>query len=225
MSYRRLSALLLVALATTGGSCADVPPAAPAAPAAAADTAQGQDRDLIAARSKGKVDAPITVVEMSDFQCPYCRQFTLETFPAIEREFVQTGKVRWLFVNFPLSEIHPNAVAAAELAMCSAKQGKFWPMHDLLFAHQRTWGPLREPGQFLLTLADSLRIPRDSIVPCVRGGELRALIQKDANTAARIGAGSTPTFLVDGMLMSGAYPVEVFKKVLDSIYAVKTAGR
>jgi protein-disulfide isomerase len=222
MSIRPPLALLLIVLATTGGSCADAPALPPVA--AAADTTQGQDPDLIAARTKGRADAPITVVEMSDFQCPYCRQFTTEAFPAIEREFVETGKVRWIFVNFPLTELHPNAVAAAELAMCSAKQGKFWPMHDLLFAHQRTWGPLREPGQFLLTLVDSLRIPRDSIVPCVRGGELRALVQKDANIAARIGANSTPTFLVEGALMSGAYPADVFKHVLDSIYALKAAA-
>jgi len=221
MSFRRLATLILLALVTTGASCADAPP--PLA-ATAADTTQGQDRDLIGARSKGKADAPLTVIEMSDFQCPYCRQFATETFPAIDREFVQTGKVRWIFVNFPLTEIHPNAAAAAELAMCSAKQGKFWPMHDLLFAHQRTWGPLREPGQFLLTLVDSLQMPRDSILPCVQSGEFRSLVQKDANTAARIGANSTPTFLVEGALMTGAYPVEVFRHVLDSIYAVKTSA-
>jgi len=228
MSIRRWSALSLVALATTGFICNDASQAAAAPPqspasAPAADTAQ--DRDLLGARTKGRPDAPVTVVEMSDFQCPYCRAFATETFPTLDQEYVQTGKVRWIFVNFPLTEIHPNAAAAAELAMCSAKQGKFWPMHDLLFAHQRVWAPLREPGQFLLTLVDSLHIPRDSIVPCVRNGELRPLVQKDANTAARIGARSTPSFLIEGALLSGAYPVEVFRQVLDSIYAARRAGR
>ena len=185
--------------------------------------AQGQDTDLLAARSKGRRDAPITVVEMSDFQCPYCRKFAIETWATIDREYVATGKVRWIFVNFPLTEIHPNAAAAAELAMCSAKRGKFWPMHDLLYAHQDQWAPLHEPGQFLLTLADSLRIPRDSMVACVNSGEMRDLVQKDANTAARIGARSTPSFLIEGALLSGAYPPEVFRHVLDSIYAVKMA--
>jgi protein-disulfide isomerase len=219
----RLSALALALLATTGTTCGEAPPAAEAV--ATADTTQGQDRDLLAARTKGKADAPVTVIEMSDFQCPYCRQFATETFPTIDQEFVQTGKVRWIFVNFPLTELHPNAVAAAELAMCTAKQGKFWPMHDLIYAHQRTWAPLREPGQFLLTLVDSLQIPRDSILPCVRNGDYRQLVQKDANTAARIGARSTPTFLVEGALLSGAYPIDVFRHVLDSIYAAKRAAR
>lgn len=194
---------------------ADTPPAA----------APGQDPDLLRARSKGSPTAPVRVVEMSDFQCPFCRQFATETFPAIEREFIETGKVQWIFLNLPITEIHPNAVAAAEAAMCSARLGKFWPMHDLIFAHQRRWATLRDPGQFLLTFADSLRIPHDSIVPCLSSGATRDLIQRDANTAVRIGANSTPTFLVEGMLMSGAYPIEVFRQVLDSIHRVKTAGR
>ncbi len=189
-------------------------------------TAQAiQAPDLLGARTKGSPTAPVRVVEMSDFQCPWCRRFATETFAALEREYIATGKVRWVFLNFPISELHPNAVAAAEMAMCSAAQGKFWPMHDLLFAHQETWAPLREPGRYLLTLADSLRIPRDSIVPCLQGGGTRDLVQRDANTAHRIGARSTPTFLVDQMLMSGAYPIEVFRQVLDSIYAAKTASR
>lgn len=223
MPLVRLSALALAVLAATGTSCNDLPP--PVQAASTADTTQGQDRDLLAARTKGKADAPVTVIEMSDFQCPYCQQFATETFPTIDQEFVQTGKVRWIFVNFPLTELHPNAVAAAELAMCTAKQGKFWPMHDLLYAHQRTWAPLREPGQFLLTLVDSLQIPRDSILPCVQNGEFRQLVQRDANTAARIGARSTPSFLVEGALLSGAYPVGVFRHVLDSIYTAKRATR
>lgn len=223
MSIVRLSALALAVLSASGSTCGDAPPVAH--PATTADTATAQGPDLLAERTKGKADAPVTVIEMSDFQCPYCRQFATETFPALDQEYVQTGKVRWIFVNFPLTEIHPNAVAAAELAMCSAKLGKFWPMHDLIYAHQRSWAPLREPGQFLLTLADSLQIPRDSVLPCVQNGEFRPLVQKDANTAARIGARSTPSFLVEGALLSGAYPVGVFRHVLDSIYATKTAAQ
>jgi protein-disulfide isomerase len=191
----------------------DSPPAA----------APGQDPDLLRARSKGSPTAPVRVVEMSDFQCPFCRQFATETFPTIEREYIATGKAQWIFLNLPITEIHPNAVAAAEAAMCSARLGKFWPMHDLIFAHQRRWATLRDPGQFLLTFADSLQIPRDSIVPCLSSGATRDLIQRDANAAVGIGANSTPTFLVEGMLMSGAYPVEVFRQVLDSIHRVKTA--
>lgn len=221
-----LSLLALLVLGTVGFICADgaKPPIAAETSAVNAADLQGQDADLIGARSKGRADAPITVVEMSDFQCPYCRNFATQTWATIDREYVATGKVRWIFVNFPLTQIHPNAAAAAELAMCTAKRGKFWPMHDLLYAHQDTWAPLNEPGQFLLTLVDSLKIPRDSVTACVQSGEMRALVQRDANTAARIGARSTPSFLIEGMLLSGAYPVEVYRHVLDSLYTAKTAA-
>src|SRR5881628_2783703 len=95
--------------------------------------------DPLAARSKGRRDAPVTVYEMSDFQCPYCRDFALNTLPTLEREYVASGKVRFVFINLPLTKLHANAVAAAEAAMCAAQQQKFWPMHDLLFQRQAVW--------------------------------------------------------------------------------------
>ncbi|HMU62858.1 MAG TPA: thioredoxin domain-containing protein, partial [Gemmatimonadales bacterium] len=84
-------------------------------------------QDPMAARTKGSPTAPVTVYEMSDFQCPFCARFALEIFPTLEAEYVETGKVRWIFVNFPLP-MHDNAVSAAQVAMCAAKQNKFWPV-------------------------------------------------------------------------------------------------
>ena len=218
----RIPALFLTALLTGGLTCGDVtPPPPPSAPEA---LPASQSQDLLAERSKGSATAPIRVVEMSDFQCPWCRKFTVESADSLDREYVQTGKVRWIFINYPLTQIHPNAAAAAEVAMCAAKRGKFWPMHDLLFRNQERWAPLQEPGAYLLTLADSLRIPRDSIVPCLRDGQTRDLVARDANTAARIGAQSTPTFLIEGILVGGAYPATVFRHIIDSLIVAK-AGR
>lgn len=185
--------------------------------------AQAPANDLLDQRSKGSATAPIRVIELSDFQCPWCRKFTVETAGILDREYVATGKVRWIFINLPIVQLHPNAGAAAELAMCAAAQGKFWPMHDILYRQQDTWAPLNEPEQYLLTLVDSLRIPRDSILPCLRDARMRPLVQRDLNAAQRIGARSTPSFLVEGLLIGGAYPVDVFRHVLDSIYTVKTA--
>ena len=96
----------------------------------------------LASRAKGSAEAPMTVYEMSDFQCPYCRQFALETFPLLDSLYVETGKVRWVFINFPLTSLHPNAVPAAGMALCAAKQGAFWPIHDLLYQHQPDWAKL-----------------------------------------------------------------------------------
>jgi protein-disulfide isomerase len=178
----------------------------------------------LSARTKGSPSAPVTVYEMSDFQCPYCRQHATAAFPLLEREYIATGKVKWVFINYPLTSIHPNAVPAASFAMCAARHDKFWPAHDLLFLHQQTWAPLRNPAPFLLTLVDSLKLPRPAMNACLEKSETVEQIRSDAEGAARSGAQSTPTFYIEGGLLVGAKPVELFRMVLDSIYAVKTRG-
>lgn len=187
----------------------------------AASAGQTAGRDPLASRSKGAPTAPVTVYEMSDFQCPYCRKHALEVFPTIEREYLQTGKVRWVFINLPLVSIHANALPAAELAMCAARLGKFWPVHDLLFQHQETWAPLKEPGPFLLSLADSVKLPRAPLVKCLESEAARAEIQAEAQGSERAGAASTPTFYIEGGLLIGARPTELWREVLDSIYREK----
>lgn len=179
-------------------------------------------QDPMAARTKGSPTAPVTVYEMSDFQCPYCAQFALTIFPTLEAEYVQTGKVRWIFVNFPLP-MHANAVSAAQVAMCAAKQNKFWPVHDLLFRNQKVWAPLEAPGEYLLTFADSASLDGPAFKECLTTGTTRAAIESDAQAAVRSGAKSTPSFYIEGGIMAGAQPVTVFRPILDSIYAVKTA--
>ena len=178
--------------------------------------------DLLAERTKGSASAPVTVYEMSDFQCPFCKRFTEQFFPDIEKQYVTTGKVRWIYINLPLTSLHPNAVAAAEFAMCAAKQSKFWPAHDLLFRRQEVWAPLKDPGAFLLSLADSLKIPRARMTPCLRDGETRELVKSDLEGSAKAGATSTPTFYVEGGMLRGAYPIEVWRPILDSLVRVRT---
>jgi protein-disulfide isomerase len=146
----------------------------------------------------------------------------METLPTIEREYVETGKVRWVFINFPLTQIHQNAAAAAEFAMCAAHAGKFWPVHDLLYKNQAVWAPLKEPGPFLITLADSVGLKRADVEPCLQSHAGRAEVEADAAGAEKAGAGSTPSFYIEGGLMAGAAPISVFRHVLDSIYAAKT---
>ena len=183
--------------------------------------AQSAAPNTLSTRTRGSATAPITVYEMSDFQCPYCRRFSLETFPTLEREYVVTGKVRWVFVNFPLTSLHSNAVPAAETALCAAKQGAFWPVHDLLFQYQNTWAPLKEPAAFFISLADSAQLSKPKLLECVRSPATRAEVRVEAEGAERSGASSTPTFYIEGGLLAGAHPVEVFRQVLDSIYLEK----
>jgi protein-disulfide isomerase len=176
-------------------------------------------------RSKGPSTAPVTVYEMSDFQCPYCKKFALETFPQLERDYVKTGKVRWVFINFPLTSVHAHASAAAELALCAAQQRAFWRVHDLLFQHQQTWAPLKEAGPFFVSLADSAGLSKKTLLSCLETPGTVSAVRADAEGAARSGATSTPTFYIEGGLLEGAAPVEVFRQVLDSVHAVKTGKR
>jgi len=185
----------------------------------------GSVGDPLAARSKGRLGAPVTVYEMGDFQCPACQSFFLETMPALDREFVRSGKVRFVFVNFPLVDIHPNAHAAAEVALCAARQDRFWVMHDLLYRHQTVWAPLANPRLAFLALGDSARLNRARLQACLASGATTREIAQDVERAWRSGARSTPTFYIEGGLLRGAAPVEVFRQVLDSIYRVRTGPR
>jgi protein-disulfide isomerase len=176
-------------------------------------------------RTKGVSTAPVTVYEMSDFQCPYCKQFAHESFPHIERDYIKTGKVRWIFINFPLTSIHPNASAAAQAGLCAAKQQGFWRMHDLLFQYQDAWAPLKEAGPFFLSLADSAGLSKPTFLACLQAPQTLLQVRADAESAARSGAGSTPTFYIEGGLLEGANSENIFRQVLDSVYTTKKDGK
>lgn len=181
-------------------------------------------QDPIAARSKGRPGAPVTVYEMADFQCPACREFALTTLPTIDRDYIQAGKVRWVFVNFPLSRIHKNAVAAAQVAMCAARQNRFWPMHDALYQKQPSWAELTMAWPTLIALADSAGVGHDSLVSCLNSRATVDAIAKDAQGSVRAGANATPTFYIEGGLAEGAIPASEFAQILDSVYRAKTGA-
>src|SRR5207247_641793 len=141
--------------------------------------------DALAARTKGRADAPVTVYEMSDFQCPYCREFALGTMPVLEREYIEPGKVRFVYINLPLSSVHRNAASAAEVAMCGARQQRFWPMHDLLFRHQDQWAGLASPRAYLLALGDSAGLDRTLLAGCVTSGATAAEVRADGRPGRR----------------------------------------
>lgn len=227
ITFMRVAGLALFAttLACRGSSEARPGADSTMLTSSAVTVAAGDTTDPLASRSKGSRAAPVTVFEMSDFQCPFCRRFAMETFPILEKEYIDTGKIRWVFVNFPLTSIHPNAVPAAEFALCAGRSDRFWPAHDLLYETQDAWAKLPAPQQFMLGLADSIGVPRDSMLSCLQDSTTRRMVQDEATSAAKAGATSTPSFYIEGGLLSGAYPPEIFRQVLDSIHAVKTAAR
>lgn len=196
-----------------------------ATPASTAPATAGQDTTadaaLLAARTKGNPNAPITVLEIADFQCPACRVFWEETMPLLQREYVDAGKIRVLFVNLPLVSIHPNAAAAHEFAMCAAAQGRFWPVHDMLFDQQSVWARLDDPSPYFYSVAAATGVAADSLDACVGAGRMRDLILREAESVVRAGVQSTPSFVVEGGLMAGAVPIQGWRPILDSIYAAK----
>jgi len=176
------------------------------------------------ARIQGSPTAPLWVIEVSDFQCPYCKQWHDETYNAFINQYVKTGKVRLAYVNFPLG-IHAHAFPAAEAAMCAGVQNKFWPMHDSLFASQGRWESSADPQATFDSLARSTGVDMTRWRDCVQSGKMKSLIQADHDRASQAGVGATPSFLIGDKLLAGAQPLSDMQRVIDSalIKGKKTA--
>jgi protein-disulfide isomerase len=162
--------------------------------------------------AKGPVGAPVTVVEFSDFQCPFCARVT-PTLKKIEEAY--PGKVRIVFRDLPLLSIHKNAGVAAEAAHCANDQGKFWEMHDRLFANQ---GKLSAPE--LKEHAVAVGLQAESFNQCLDSGKYTAEWRKDSEEATRLGLSGTPAFFINGRLLTGAQPFESFAAVIDEELAL-----
>lgn len=183
-----------------------------------------QSDGYIGARTRGSPEAPVTIYEASDFQCPFCKIFVDSTLPHLEAEYVATGKVKLIFVNFPLAQIHRNAPAAHEFAMCAAKQDLFWPVHDLLFRYQEAWEDLPQPGNYFRQLGDSAGLSLQDLEACFASGEVRFIVQNETQAVFSSGISSTPTFIIEGGILGGAHPIELWRPILDSLVAARTEG-
>lgn len=193
------------------------------APGGASAANPGRD-SLMAAADRGRIlgadSAPVWLLVVSDFQCPWCKQWHDSTFPAIRKQYVDAGRIRVAYLNFPL-RIHPNAMPAAMAAMCASAQGKFWAAHDRLFDTQKKWEALADPTAFLDSLAAATGADRARLRDCTRGRQLAALIEGDQARAERAGAESTPTFFVGSRKIEGAKPLADFRRIIDSVLAAR----
>lgn len=171
-----------------------------------------------ASRILGSPSAKVWVIEVSDFQCPYCKEWHDATFQTIVNDYVKTGKVRLAYVNFPLS-IHQNAHQAAIAAMCAGAQNKFWQMHDALFASQPTWETLTDPAAAFDSLARSVGVNEADYHSCLSAPSIAALIAGDQERARTGGVTATPSFWVAGKLIEGAIPTAEMKMAIDSALA------
>ena len=156
---------------------------------------------------KGEPGAKIALIEFSDYQCPFCGRYTKEVFPQIESDYVNTGKVKYVFFDLPL-DFHKNAFKAAEAAHCAGEQGQFWEMHDLLFQNQSALGP-----EQLSTYAKRIGLSETTFQQCLDSGRFGADIKKDISEAGSAGIGGTPTFLI-GIVQPGDGHVKVVRKLV-----------
>jgi len=179
-----------------------------------------------AARITGDSTAPLWLVVVSDFQCPYCKQWEDQTGGQVMRDYVRSGKARMAFINFPLN-IHPNAKPASEAAMCAAAQDKFWPMHDAIFASQERWAREKNAAPIFDSLAVGVGVDAAAYRACVQTGAVRPLVEADAERAQSAGVNSTPTFLITHAarpsdrpaVIAGAAGIAAFRATLDSVLA------
>jgi len=172
---------------------------------------------------KGDPNAPVTIVEFSDFQCPFCSRFFDQTLPLIEENYINTGKVKLVYKDLPLDNLHPNARPAHIAAECADEQGKFWEYHDALFEKQSEWQRLSSSDlqTTLVQYADDFGLQTASFEACLNSPEIADEVNADFLQAASFGATGTPTFFIgnekDGFVkLVGALPYAVFQGVIDN---------
>jgi protein-disulfide isomerase len=188
----------------------------------------------------GDKDAPITIIEISDFQCPYCANFEAQTFDQLKKAYIDSGKAKLVYRDLPLTQIgHRNAPKAAEAAQCAQEQGKFWEYHHKLFAEQDNWSKEQDPTALLKGYADDLGL-NESFATCLDDGKMRDRVSADARAAQQAGIRGTPTFFIgrsdtisfdtaatredpyyylEGKIVGvgGALPFDSFKQLIDNL--------
>lgn len=171
----------------------------------------------------GNPDAPITIVEFSDFQCPFCARFHTQTLPSLLGEYIEQGKVKLVFRDFPIQSIHPNALSASVAAECANDQNKFREMHDTLFEKQNDWNKLKTIDALSLfsQYASDMKLDQESFDSCLNSEKHIPEIQNDLNDGRDYGVSGTPGFFVGNdqigfVGLKGAQPFESFKKIIDA---------
>ena len=218
----RVALLAILALACNRPEPTDRPEAA-SVPSTAATTAPASPADSLlaiadTARIRGSASAPVWIVEVSDFQCPYCRMWHEETYPTIVREYVSTGRARLAFLNLPLPS-HRHAWPAAEAAMCAGLQGRFWQMHDAIFQSQGRWASMTSVDSIFGALAADAGVDVPRWRECVNSHAMRPLIEADYQRAVSAGVNSTPSFFIGDRMLSGAMPADSFRVAIDAALA------
>jgi protein-disulfide isomerase len=166
----------------------------------------------------GSAEAPVKVLEFSDFGCGYCRMFHEESFPTIREVYVDAGYVEWKFIPFVLG-MFPNGLEASIASECAGEQEHFFPMQDRLFGSQRGWRNSEDPYSFFSDLAEEEGLDVERFDGCVKGGWREKNVTDNIRLGQQAGARGTPHFIIDGRTLPGAVPLEDFRALLDAAIA------
>ena len=171
----------------------------------------------------GNIDAPITIIEFSDFQCPFCARFHVQTLPLLLEEYIEEGKVKLVFRDFPIQSIHPNALPASVAAECANEQDKFREMHDKLFENQNEWSKKEttEAMNLFIQYSEEMQLDQEKFNSCLISAKYIEEIRKDLEDGRNYGVSGTPGFFVGNdeigyVELKGAQPFDSFKKIIDA---------
>lgn len=182
---------------------------------------EAADRD----RTRGEPDAPLRIVEVSDFECPFCAQFHRDTWPVVDSLYVRSGIARYLWISFPNSR-HARAWPAIEAAFCAGAAGRFWEMHAILFETQEVWSEAEDPHARFLEYGERAGVEPASFAACLRADQTAPLQVSDYESALRSGITSTPFFIVgDSLAIQGAVSAERFRAAVDSVLEARGLPR
>ncbi len=183
--------------------------APPPTPSGPVDVPLGEDDIAI-----GDPDAPIVLVEYTDYQCPFCSRHHAQTYPQLIQDYVDTGLVRYVFKDFPLESIHPQANLASQAARCAHEQNAFLTMHDRLFETQSEWGN-EQAAEIFAGYAKEMGLDEADFTECLNSGKYESLIASQLQEGLSLGVQGTPAFFVNGNPISGAQPFSVFQQMID----------
>ena len=172
--------------------------------------------------SMGPADAKVVVREFADYQCPACGGFE-PVLEQMRKDYVDTGKVRFIFFDFPLEDIHKNSLVAAQLARCAGQQNHFWEMHDYLYAHQAEWGDLPDPTDKFATYAGATGVDAAKLLSCIRTGSTRQAVLRSEGFGHAYGLTATPTFAVNGLAHAGGISYEDLQTLIEQQLAAPAA--
>lgn len=159
----------------------------------------------------GDTDAPVIVIEYGDLECPVCGRFAREVFPAIQTEFIDTNRVRWVFRHFPLPELHDHALRSAAASECAAEADRFYEYIEVLFSHQTAL-----EDEDLIGYATDLELDGSAFMECLNSSRHHERINSDREDALDLGATGTPTFFIAGRIARGFLDTEDFRALLDA---------